>query len=383
MRIAQIAPLHESVPPKLYGGTERVVSYLTEELVRQGHEVTLFASGDSRTSATLIPCWPQSLRLSNSCLDPSIPHMLMLERVLAQGDQFDVIHSHLDHLAFSLLRRQTKPCITTIHGRQDLPYLQPLYREYMDMAMVSISRSQRRFCPWANWLGTVLHGLPIDLLHLHTKPNDYLVFTGRIAPEKRPDRAIEIARRAGIDLRIAAKVSDQDRHYFEQVIQPLLKCPGPPAIDFIGEVNDQEKDELLGGALAVLFPIDWPEPFGLVMIEAMACGTPTIAFSCGSVPEVIDPGVTGYIVNDVNEAVKTLERIADFDRISCRRQFEARFTAERMARDYLAIYQQCVRRELPLDSVNIQPPQYVQSQAGVGNIAEVNANGERKWQRMT
>ena len=343
MRIAQVAPLHESVPPKLYGGTERVVSYLTEELVRQGHDVTLFASGDSQTSATLVPGWPQSLRLSNSCPDPYIPHMLMLEQVLARAEQFDLIHFHLDYLSFQICRRLSVPCLTTMHGRQDLPYLEPLYREYIDMPLVSISNSQQRFVPWANWQGTVYHGLPTDLLHLQTNPQNYLAFTGRIAPEKRPDRAIQIARCAGIDLRIAAKVSDQDRPYFEQVIQPLLKQPSPPAIEFIGEVNEREKQQLLGGALAMLFPIDWPEPFGLVMIEAMACGTPTIAFSCGSVPEVIDHGVSGYVVNSVDEAVHTLERVGKFDRRACRLQFEKRFTAERMARDYLAIYQQRAR----------------------------------------
>ena len=339
MRIAQVAPLHESVPPKLYGGTERVVSYLTEELVRQGHEVTLFASGDSQTAATLVPCWPQSLRLSNSCEEPIVPHLLMIEKVFARPDEFDLIHFHTEHLQFPLCRRHKIPSITTMHGRQDLPYLQPLYREYLDMPLISISHAQQRAIPWANWVATVHHGLPTDLLHLNPQPEQYLVFTGRIAPEKRPDLAIEIARRVGIDLRIAAKVSDLDRPYYEQVIEPLLKQPGPPTIDFIGEVSDRDKDNLLGGALAMLFPIDWPEPFGLVMIESMACGTPTIAFGCGSVPEVIEDGVSGFIVKDVQGAVKAVERIGEIDRRVCRSRFEARFTAERMAHDYLCVYQ--------------------------------------------
>jgi glycosyltransferase involved in cell wall biosynthesis len=343
MRIAQVAPLYESVPPKLYGGTERVVSYLTEELVRQGHEVTLFASGDSRTAATLVPCWHQSLRLGDSCPDPNVPHLLMLEQVFARAEQFDLIHFHTDHLHFPLCRRHAVATITTLHGRQDLSCLPPLYREYIDMPLVAISQAQRQFVPWANWQGTVHHGLPANLLRLNERPQQYLVFTGRIAPEKRPDRAIEIARRAGLDLKIAAKVSDQDRHYFEEVIQPLLKQPGPSAIDFIGEVNEHEKQALLGNALATLFPIDWPEPFGLVMIESMACGTPTIAFPRGSVPEIIEEGVSGLIVNSIDEAVRAVQRVAGIDRRACRLRFEARFTAQRMAEDYLALYQQRAR----------------------------------------
>lgn len=339
MRIAQVSPLHESVPPKLYGGTERVVSYLTEELVQMGHDVTLFASGDSHASARLVACWPESLRLSDSCDDPNVPHLLEIEQAFARADEFDLIHFHADYLHFPLTRRHRIPTVTTLHGRLDLPCLQPLFREFADVPLVSISDSQREPLAWANWKGTVYHGLPSSLHRARVEKGSYLVFTGRIAPEKRPDLAIEIARRTGIDLRIAAKVSKQDQAYFEEVIRPLLKQPGPPAIDFIGEVNEEEKCDLLGGAIAMLFPIDWPEPFGLVMIEAMACGTPTIAFRRGSVPEIIDEGESGFIVDDVEQAVGAVEQAAQMDRSRCRRRFEQRFTADRMARDYLEIYQ--------------------------------------------
>lgn len=337
MRIAQVSPLHESVPPKLYGGTERVVSYLTEELVRQGHDVTLFASGDSQTSATLIPCWDEALRLSDSCADPNLPHVVMMEHVFARADQFDIIHFHTEYLQYPLARRHRVASVTTIHGRLDLPCFLPLYREYFDMPLVSISNAQRQPIHWANWIGTVYHGLPRDLYSYRPMAQPYLVFAGRIAPEKRPDWAIEIAQRAGMELRIAAKVSEKDREYFNEVVKPLLRLPG---VEFIGEVNEAQKQELLGNALAMLFPIDWPEPFGLVMIEAMACGTPTIAFPNGSVPEVIDHRASGLIVNSIEEAVRAVHHAAELDRRWCRQRFEARFTVERMAREYVEIYQQ-------------------------------------------
>ena len=341
MRVAQVSPMYESVPPKLYGGTERVVSYLTEELVQMGHDVTLFAAADSQTSATLVPCWPESLRLANDATDPNVPHLLMLERVFAQAGQFDLVHFHLDVLPFPLLRRHAIPSITTLHGRLDLPHMQPWYREYMDMPLVSISDSQREPMRWANWQATVHHGLPVDTLSMGQGDGEYLVFTGRIAPEKRPDLAIEIAQRAGIKLIIAAKVSQQDREYFEQVIAPMLKSPG---VEFIGEVCEKDKCGLLGGALAMLFPIDWPEPFGLVMIESMACGTPVIAMRRGSVTEIIDDGLSGFIVDSADEAVRAVTRAHSLDRSACRACFERRFTAGRMARDYLGIYQEQTRR---------------------------------------
>jgi glycosyltransferase involved in cell wall biosynthesis len=340
VKIAQVAPLFESVPPQLYGGTERVVSYLTEELVVMGHEVTLFASGDSRTSATLVPCWNASLRLHDSGIDSRVPHLLMFEQVFARIDQFDIVHFHTDVLHYPLVRRHPVPSITTLHGRLDLPCSAALHREYLEIPLVSISDSQRDPLPWANWVGTVHHGLPVDLYQFHpTAPatEPYLVFTGRISPEKRPDWAIRIARRAGVELRIAAKVASVDRPYFEDVVKPLLKEPG---IEFIGEVDETEKERLLGGALGMLFPIDWPEPFGLVMIEAMACGTPTLAMRRGSVPEIITHGQSGFIVDNVDEAVQAVERLPQIDRRQCRACFEHRFTARRMAEDYLRIYSQ-------------------------------------------
>ena len=334
MRIAQVAPLHESVPPRLYGGTERVVSYLTEELVLQGHDVTLFASADSQTSARLVPCGDSALRLSG-CDDTNVPHLVMLEMVAARADQFDIVHFHTDYLHFPMARRMNVPAVTTLHGRLDLPYLAPLYREFNEMALVSISDSQRKPMPWANWVATIYHGLPEHLYPFQPEPGEYLVFTGRIAPEKRPDLAIEIARRAGMELRIAAKISSVDRPYFEEKIEPLLN---QPHVHFVGEVNESQKSKLLGGALAMLFPIDWPEPFGLVMIEAMACGTPVIAFPCGSVPEIIDQGQSGFIVKNVDEAVEAVENVKSLNRADSRACFEKRFAAARMAADYLEVY---------------------------------------------
>ncbi len=368
MRIAQVSPLYESVPPRLYGGTERVVSYLTEELVKQGHDVTLFASGDSTTTARLIPCSRQSLRLDENCVDQLAHHILMLEKVFRMVDEFDVVHFHVDYLHFPLSRRHNIAHVTTLHGRLDLPDLQPLYREFSRMPVVSISNSQRRPLPWINWQGTVYHGLPEDLHTLGDGSGGYLAFVGRISPEKRVDRAIEIARRTGLKLVIAAKVDRVDREYFEQIIRPLLKRA---PVEYVGEVNEQEKGALLRQAYALVFPIDWPEPFGLAMIEAMACGTPVIAFRCGSVPEVVDEGITGYICDNLDDAVRAVELVAGMDRGQVRRQFERRFTAGRMAREYTAIYERLVEQRLHVPpAIGAAPDRYVAGPApapgGVG-----------------
>jgi glycosyltransferase involved in cell wall biosynthesis len=338
MKIAQIAPLIENVPPRLYGGTERIVSYLTEELVRQGHDVTLFASGDSLTSAKLVPCSDTALRLNVRVQDP-LPYLtMMLERVRQRAEDFDVLHFHVDYVHFPLFRDMSDRVVTTLHGRLDLPDLQPLYRMFPDMPLVSISNDQRRPMPPVNWAGTVHHGLPETLLPFTANPESggYLAFLGRISPEKRPDRAIEIARCTGLPLKIAAKVDKADQGYWERVIEPMIR--ETPNVEFVGEINERQKACFLGNASALLFPIDWPEPFGLVMIEAMACGTPVIAFRCGSVPEVIDHGVSGFIVDDLDQAVGALNHLGDLDRTLVRRQFERRFTAERMAHDYVEIY---------------------------------------------
>ncbi|HBA87242.1 MAG TPA: glycosyl transferase [Geobacter sp.] len=335
MKIAQIAPLYEAVPPLYYGGTERVVSYLTEELVRQGHDVTLFASGDSVTSARLTPCCRNSLRLDDTCIDPVPHHLLMLEQVYSRADQFDVLHFHTDYLHFPLSRRHGAIHVTTLHGRLDIPDLVPLYREYRDIPVVSISDAQRRPLSWTNWIGTVHHGLPSDLLPFNRDGGDYLAFLGRISPEKGAEAAIEIARKTGMRLKIAAKVDKVDLLYYEERIKPLLDGP---LVEFIGEIREDEKKEFLGNALALLFPIDWEEPFGLVMIEAMACGTPVIAFNRGSVPEVIKDGVSGFIVRDVDGAVRAAAQVANLSRLGCRKHFEERFLVARMASDYLALY---------------------------------------------
>jgi glycosyltransferase involved in cell wall biosynthesis len=337
MKIAQIAPLAESVPPRLYGGTERIVSYLMEELVRQGHDVTLFASGDSLTSARLVPCSAMALRLDPRVLDTLPHHVLMLEEVRKRASEFDILHFHIDLLHFPLIREIASRTVTTLHGRLDLPDLQPFYSEFSDIPLISISDDQRRPMPPVNWLGTVHHGLPFHLLPFNPKPNGgYLAFLGRISPEKGPQRAIEIAVRAGLPLKIAAKIDAVDREYWDEVIHPLVR--EHPLVEYIGEVNDWEKGAFLGDATALLFPIDWAEPFGLVMIEAMACGTPVIAFGRGSVPEVIDDGLTGVIVESTDQAVEALGRIEEFDRAVVRATFERRFSVERMARDYLDIY---------------------------------------------
>jgi glycosyltransferase involved in cell wall biosynthesis len=343
MRIAQVAPLYESLPPKYYGGTERVVSYLTEELVRQGHEVTLFASGDSVTNARLVAPCRRSLRLDKQCQDQLAHHILMLEQVFTESCRFDVIHFHIDYLHFPLARRQSTPQVTTLHGRLDIPDLVPLYQEFAKMPVVSISDAQRHPLPWLNWQGTVYHGLPEDLYTFQPEPGTYLAFLGRISPEKRVDLAIDIAKRLDVPIKIAAKVDAVERQYFEDVVVPLLR---DPRVDYLGEIGEGEKDEFLGRAYALLFPIDWPEPFGLVMIEAMACGTPVIGYRSGAVPEVIEEGVTGFIVEGLEDAVRAAERIPTLSRQRCRQSFEERFSVGRMARDHLAIYQRLVQPQV-------------------------------------
>lgn len=328
--------MYESVPPHLYGGTERVVSYLTEALVEQGHEVTLFASGDSITEARLVLGCERSLRLSEDCVDPMAHHAVMLDKVFQMAEEFDVIHFHTDYAHFPSSKNMGLRNVTTLHGRLDLPDLEPLYRHFNEMPLVSISYSQREPIGDVNWVGNVYHGLPADLLNASLEPGKYLAFLGRISPEKRPDRAIRIALKAGIPLKIAAKVDRADREYFETQIKPLLKNPG---IEYIGEITESEKSEFLGNAYAYLFPIDWPEPFGLTLIEAMACGTPTIAFSCGSIPEILEDGGSGFIVNSERAAVEAVQRIPQLSRATCREMFEARFTNVRMAKDYMSVYE--------------------------------------------
>ncbi len=344
MRIAQIAPLTESVPPRLYGGTERVVSFLTEELVRQGHDVTLFASGDSPTAARLAPMAPRALRFETGLRDHMAPILGMLEDVYRRADEFDVLHFHLDYLSYPLFSRQRTPFMTTLHGRLDLPELSPVYARFPAAPVVSISDAQRRPLPEANFIGTVYHGLPLDLLTPRPVKPGYLAFLGRISPEKAPDRAIRIARRAGIPLKIAAKVDRVDEEYYRAKIRPLIDGRH---VEMIGEIGDAAKPEFLAGASALLLPIDWPEPFGLVMIEAMACGTPVIAFPAGSVPEIIEDGRTGFIVRDEREAVAALGRLSTLSRAAIRARFEERFSVERMAADYLTLYRGLIARARP------------------------------------
>ena len=350
MRIAQVAPLFESVPPRLYGGTERVVAYLTEELVRQGHQVTLFASEDSITSAELVPCAPRALRLDPDVRDPLPHHMIMLDKVRERADEFDILHFHIDYLHLPLFRSERGRTLTTLHGRQDLPDHMPFYRRFSDMPLVSISNAQRTPLPGANFVGTVYHGLPRGLLAKRCRDHfcsldrhgGYLAFLGRISPEKRPDRAIAIARAAGLPLKIAAKVDKADETYFRSVIAPMLDGGG---VEFIGEINENAKGEFLGQAAGLLFPIDWPEPFGLVMIEAMACGTPVLAFPSGSVPEIVEDGLTGRIVSNVDEAARAVPELLALDRRAIRTRFEERFSAARMAADYVRIYQKMLRKQ--------------------------------------
>jgi glycosyltransferase involved in cell wall biosynthesis len=340
MRIAQIAPVFESVPPKYYGGTERVVSYLTEELIRQGHEVTLFASGDSVTKAHLVAACRRSLRLDKHCVDQMAHQILMLEHVFQRAAEFDIVHFHVDYLHFPLSRRQSTTHVTTLHGRLDIPDLIPVYQEFRDMPVISISNGQRQPLPQANWQATVYHGVPADMYRFHSEPGKYLAFLGRISPEKRADRAIEIAKRVQIPLKIAAKVDRIDKDYFEAVVQPLLR---DPMVEFVGEIGDGEKEEFLGNAHALLFPIDWPEPFGLVMIEAMACGTPVIAYRGGAVSEIMEQGHTGFIVKGLEDAVQAVGRVPELSRKRCREVFEQRFTATRMAHDYVQVYERRIK----------------------------------------
>jgi glycosyltransferase involved in cell wall biosynthesis len=346
MRIAQVAPLTEAVPPKLYGGTERVVSWLTEELVALGHDVTLFASGDSQTSAKLEATWPKALRLDGAVRDPNALHMVMLERVRRKCDdeEFDILHFHLDYYPFSLFMRQPTPFLTTLHGRLDLPEHQPVFNTFKT-PVITISNAQRRPVPQANWVGTIHHGLPEGLLTPQPAKPSYLAVLGRIAPEKGVDRAIRIATRCGIPLKIAAKVDRSDQEYYDEVIRPMIK--GNPLVEFIGEIGDREKSAFLSGALALLVPIDWPEPFGLVMIEAMACGTPVIAYNRGSVPEIVDDGQTGFVVEDEISAVAAVDRVMSLDRGAIRKVFERRFSARRMALDYLAAYRSLMEEAEP------------------------------------
>jgi glycosyltransferase involved in cell wall biosynthesis len=340
MKIALVSPLSERVPPLKYGGTERIVAYLSDSLVNLGHEVTLYASSDSVTKARLIGCAPRSLRTDPSVVDPLPHHMLMLERVYQDADDYDVVHFHLDYFHFSYCRRVQLPHLTTLHGRLDYPDLVPLYEEFRELPVNSISDAQRLPLPWLNWRATVYHGLPRQLLHLGTGKGEYLAFLGRISPEKGLNKAIEIANRTGLTLKVAAKIDKADREYYENVIRPLMD--GNPRIEFIGEIDDRDKQTFLGEALALLFPIQWPEPFGIVMIEAMACGTPIVAFRSGSVPEVMADPRSGFIVNSVEEAVKAVSRVSRLDRNGCREVFDSLFTAERMAKEYVDLYEQLV-----------------------------------------
>jgi glycosyltransferase involved in cell wall biosynthesis len=341
MRIAQVAPLWESVPPTRYGGTERIVSYLTEELVRLGHDVTLFASGDSVTTARLEPICNHAMRLNLNLFNREAPMTMLMEQALGKTGNFDILHSHLDFLGFPLARRNPIPTVTTFHNRLDLPELQPVLREYAEMPMVSISNAQRTPVSWANWHATVYHGLPRDMYRLYPNPGNYLAFLGRIAPEKGPDQAIALAKRIGMPLRMAAKIDPADEHYFRTEIRPLLNHP---LIDFLGEITDVDKNEFLGHARALLCPYDWPEPFGLVLIEALACGTPVVAYRRGSIPEIIEDCATGFVCDGLDDMLAAMQRIPELDRRQCRRSFEQRFTVERMTQDYLRVYERVLDR---------------------------------------
>jgi len=357
MRIAQIAPLTEAIPPRLYGGTERVVSWLTEELVAQGHDVTLFASGDSTTKAKLEPIWPRALRLDEAVRDPMALHIAMLERVRQRAAEFDILHFHLDYLPFSLFARQPTPFVTTMHGRLDLPEHQTVFNLFSTIPVVSISDAQRRPLPQARWMQTIYHGLPANLLTPRAVEPRYLAMLGRISPEKAVDRAIRIAQRCKLPIKIAAKVDRVDVDYYEREIRPMLELPD---VEYVGEIGDADKSAFLSGALALLLPIDWPEPFGLVMIEAMACGTPVVAYPSGSVPEVVEEGVTGLIVKDEATAADAIsKRLASLSRRTIRRRFEERFTARRMANDYLDIYRELMagtrRRRTAVDGARPSP----------------------------
>lgn len=342
MRIAQVAPLSERVPPSGYGGTERVVSFLTEELVRLGHDVTLFASGDSVTSARLVSGCESALWHDPACRETLPHHVRLMEQVFRDVSQFDVIHFHTDYVHFPFLRRHPCPSVTTLHGFLNRADLAPFFGTYPEIPIVSISDAQRTPIDRANCLGTVHHGLPLNLHSVHLQHGQYLAFLGRVSPEKRLDRAIEIAHRAGLPLKVAAKIYPEERGYYAEIIEPLLR-ESRSFVEIIGEIDARAKDDFLGNALALLFPIDWEEPFGLVMIEAMACGTPVIAWARGSVPEVVDDGVTGFVVNDIDAAVRAVERVKGIDRLACRRVFEERFNASRMARQYVELYNRAIR----------------------------------------
>jgi glycosyltransferase involved in cell wall biosynthesis len=371
MRIAQVAPLYESVPPQLYGGTERIVHYLTEELVALGHDVTLYAAGDSRTSAELVSVCPRSLRLDPGCIDSLAHHMTMLELLANKRREYDVIHFHIDYLHFLASRLLGLRQLTTLHGRLDLPDLQPLYDRFTDMPVVSISNAQRKPLPQANWIGTVLHGLPSDLLPYSAKSAGYFAFMGRISPEKRVDRAVHIATTLGVPLRIAAKIDKADREYYEAQIAPLFEHP---LVEYIGEIGEEEKAAFVGGADALLFPIDWPEPFGLVMIEAMACGTPVVAFDHGSVREVLEDGVTGFIVNDMEAAVLAAQQARGLDRARVRQTFEQQFSARRMALDYVGLYEQALEQPAPTSS---QPrPNRISTVVPKGELRDASEDAE-------
>ena len=353
LRIAQLAPLYESVPPKLYGGTERVVSYITEELVRRGHQVTLFASGDSQTGADLVPGCEEGLRMrGHPDLGTALQMAMTAEAYRQAPGRFDIIHSHLGYWAFPFARLSGMPTVATIHGRLDDRELRPVFEQFNDIPLVSISDAQRHPLPGMNWCATVGHGLPPDLLSFNPQSGKYLAFIGRIAPEKRPDLAIQIALKSGVPLKIAAKVDVVDRDYFDNRIRPFIQ---PPHIEYVGEINDYEKNEFLGRALALLFPIDWPEPFGLAMIEALACGTPVIARSCGSVPEIIRHGVTGFHSNDMDELVDAVRKIGTISRKRCRDEFEQRFTSEKTVENYESVYRRIIEARGPKRSTVTEP----------------------------
>lgn len=340
MRIAQIAPLYESVPPQKYGGTERIVSYLTEDLVALGHEVTLFASGDSVSKAEIISPCEKSLRLHSGYEHHHIPHFLMFEELRRRMSNFDILHFHTEHLHFPLIRSLSTPTVTTLHGRLDVPALVPLFQEYNEVPLVSISQSQRAPIPGAHWRATIHHGLPENLYRFNPKPDEYAAFLGRMSLQKRPDRAIEIAKRADVPLKLAAKVDPLEGDYYATHIKPLIDSHAN--VEFIGEINDSEKNEFLGNASVLLFPIDWPEPFGLVMIEAMACGTPVISFRQGAAPEVITEGVTGFLVDSIEEAVEKMKLIPSFDRLKCHEAFRQRFSTTQMVKSYLSVYEELI-----------------------------------------
>jgi glycosyltransferase involved in cell wall biosynthesis len=344
MRIAQVAPLIEAVPPKWYGGTERVIAWLIDGLIELGHDVTLFASGDSLTAATLEAVWPKALRLDGGVRDQNALHMVMLERVRRSAGEFDCLHFHLDYYPFSLFMRQPTPFVTTLHGRLDLPEHKLVFAEFASAPLVSISDVQRRPVPQAGWVRTIHHGMPADLLGPRPATPSYFAFLGRISPEKAPDRAIDIARRCGVPLKIAAKIDKADQVYFEEVIRPKLASAD---VEIIGEIGDHEKSDFLSGAIALLSPVVWPEPFGLVLIEAMACGTPVIAFNQGAIPELIEDGLTGFVVEDEDGAVAAARRLGQLSRAAIRHRFEQRFTARRMASDYVAVYRSLMEARHP------------------------------------